>query len=143
MTTSYRQFNSASFTGRVASATIPQGRDFGSVTLYTTIENDREITLSFTVSGKLKEFIENGSLMAGRQVTVTGHISDVSQVYTKDGVIKMRKRPDIRLSGVSLELGALPKTARSEAPAAGTVVQPAVDNTPSMTDYDGQPVSQL
>ena len=135
MTTSYRQFNATSFAGRVASATIPQGRDFGAITLYSTIENDREITISFTVGGKLKEFIQDGLLMAGRQVTVSGHISDVSQVYTKDGVVKMRKRPEIRLTSVTLELGALPKSVRSEAPAAGTVVQ--MDNAPSYGDKTG------
>ena len=131
MTTSFRQFNTASFAGRVADASIPQGRDFGSITLYSTIENDREVTISFTVSGKLMEFIEKGYLMNGRQVIVTGHISDVSQVYTKDGVVKLRKRPDIRLAGVSLELGAKPASARSEAPAAGTTVQ--IDDTPAVT----------
>ena len=147
---SYRSFNAASFTGRVASIEIPQGRDFVSVSVITTLEDDRDVTLTFTNSAGIKSLFVNNHLTVGRQVTVTGHISDVAQVYTdSDGVVRMLKRPRLNLTAVSLELGAKPAE-RQAAPAAGTAV--AVDKTPAMAapakkpeivDFNGKKVGDF
>ena len=68
-------------------------------------------------------------------VHLTGHISNVSEVYEKDGQMQLRKRPQLTLdsSTAQLVLGAMPKQDTPQRAAAGTVVVKRVsqDATPS------------
>jgi len=84
---------------------------------------------------------EKGYFCKGRQVTITGHISNVSEVYTtRTGEVTLRKRPEIHLTGVTVLDGGLGPMPSAEGQAqrlsAGTVITqvgtPEVDATPSM-----------
>lgn len=86
---------------------------------------------------------KQGYFGKGRQVTITGHIKNVSEVYTdKSGQARMRKRPEISLIGVTVldgGLGPMPKAENNVRAVAGSVVTqvgtpeedlPPVDQTP-------------
>lgn len=90
-------------------------------------------------------------------MTVTGHIHNVSEVYTTNtGEVRMRKRPEIHLTGVNVldgGLGPMPKDDSQPRKVAGSVVSvgtptnemPAVDQTPDFgeataTDAEGVPM---
>ena len=68
-------------------------------------------------------------------VHVTGHISDVSEVYTEKttGALTVRKRPQITLETltVRLDLGALPKDKVSDTPVKRTVAVKRVSKDPT------------
>ena len=85
-------------------------------------------------------------------MTITGHIHNVSEVYTtRTGEVAMRKRPEIHLTGVTVldgGLGPMPNAeGQAQRPATGKVNTPfgtintvntpfgtalAIDETPSM-----------
>ena len=84
---------------------------------------------------------EKGYFCKGRQVTITGHIHNVSEVYTtRTGEVAMRKRPEIHLTGVTVldgGLGPMPNAdSQAQRLATGTVITqvgtPTVDATPTM-----------
>ncbi len=84
---------------------------------------------------------EKGYFCKGRQVTITGHIHNVSEVYTtRTGEVAMRKRPEIHLTGVTVldgGLGPMPNAdGQAQRLTPGTVITqvgtPEVDETPSM-----------
>lgn len=84
---------------------------------------------------------EKGYFCKGRQVTITGHIHNVSEYYiTNVGEVRPRKRPEIHLTGVNVLDGGLGPMPAAEGQAqrlsANTVITqvgtPAVDATPSM-----------
>ena len=144
---SYANFNTSTFQGRVFDATITEGKygKFVAVTIITNLADDDEgATITFNNSNGLLALAEKGYLTKGRMVHVTGHISDVSQVYEKDGQLQMRKRPQISLdsSTAQLTLGAMPKQDAPSRPAAGTVVvkRVSVDSTPEIEETAVTPV---
>jgi len=84
---------------------------------------------------------EKGYFCKGRQVTITGHIHNVSEYYiSKVGEVRPRKRPEIHLTGVNVldgGLGPMPNAdGQAQRLSAGTVITqvgtPEVDETPSM-----------
>ena len=83
-----------------------------------------------------------GGLPNGREVTVTGHISGISEVYQKDGQTLLRKRPEIKLTGAQILDGGLGRSPKSEAMPSTTnqvvtmapVKKPTVDKTPTLED---------
>ena len=95
---------------------------------------------------------EKGYFCKGRQVTITGHIHNVSEYYiTKVGEVRPRKRPEIHLTGVNVLDGGLGPMPNAEGQAqrvsTGPVKTPfgsfttvntpfgttlAIDETPSM-----------
>ena len=97
----YANFNQFSVTGRIFSAEIVTrtGSPFLSATVITNCVKDDEVgtTVSFTNSNGLMALFQKGLLPVGREVTLTGHISEVSSTYVKDGQVYDRKRPDIQL----------------------------------------------
>ena len=142
--TRYAQFNALTVSGRIFHAEIVNYNDseFLSVSVISTAsKNGTDLVYTFTNNNGLLSLHKKDMFNKGRQVTLVGHIQDVSQVYTtKAGEVKLRTRPEVHLTGVTLldgGLGALPKEqveARRIAP--GTVITqvgtPAVDATPSM-----------
>jgi len=137
---SYAQFNTATFEGRVFDATVVDGQygEFLAVTVITNlVDGDDGITVTFNNSNGLLKLHKDGYFNKGRRVHVTGAITDISQVYEKDGELQLRKRPQLALDSktVSVKLGAAPAT---EASASGTkvirkVVKTApVDPTPTV-----------
>ena len=125
----YAQHNTMTVTGRIFNAEIPKGQEFLAVTVISTLENEgQECTFTFNTTNGLKSLYEKGWLPKGRLVTVTGHIKNVSETYTKDGVTHLKTRPEIRLVGAQVLDGGLGPMPSSKAPTTaprGVVVQTA------------------
>ena len=139
--------------GRIFAARIQSNNDgdFLSCSVITNLVNgDNGVTVEFTNSNGLMKLYENGKLPVGREVTLTGHISDVTSTYIKDGQVFDLKRPCIRLRDANIFTGGLdrmPKDKQESAqsaprrvPAAvgadsDTDANPPVDETPAVADY--------
>ena len=142
---SYAQFNTFTVTGRIQYAKTVSGKrgDFLAVTVITNFLNDDEgYTIDFNDSEGLLSLFEQGYLPVGRQVTLTGHVDSFGQTYVdpKTGEHVMLKRPQMKLSGVSIPqggLGPMPKAYTEERrttivrPSAARQSQPAVDEVPA------------
>ena len=143
---SYAQFNSLTVTGRIQFAKKVNGRkgDFLSVTVITNFLNDDEgYTIDFLDSDNLLSLFEQGYLPVGRQVTLTGHVDSFGQTYTdtNTGELVMLKRPQMKLSSVTIPtggLGPMPKAYTEQRrqnvvvrPSAATQAEPAVDEVPA------------
>lgn len=147
--TRYAQFNALTVTGRIFNAEIVEnnGQQFLSVAVISTASKDgADLVYTFNNNNGLMKLHESGWFNKGRQVTITGHIHNVSEVYTtKTGEVRMRKRPEIHLTGVTVldgGLGPMPNSDdQPKRQAAGTVVTvgtpaedmaaPVIDKTPS------------
>ena len=143
---SFAQFNSLTVTGRIQFAKKVNGRkgDFLSVTVITNFLNDDEgYTIDFLDSDNLLSLFEQGYLPVGRQVTLTGHVDSFGQTYTdtNTGELVMLKRPQMKLSSVTIPtggLGPMPKAYTEQRrqnvvvrPSAARQEQPAVDEVPA------------
>ena len=139
----YANFNQFSVTGRIFAAEIVTRTDspFLSATVITNCVKDDEVgtTVSFTNSNGLMALFQKGMLPVGREVTLTGHISEVSSTYVgKDGQVYDRKRPDIHMVGVTIldgGLGRLPADKAGVTPAAANkrvARRPVQDKTPDL-----------
>lgn len=149
--TRYAQFNALTVTGRIFNAEIvtqADGSQFLAVSVISTATTDgADLVYNFTNNNGLMSLHEKGSFGKGRQVTITGHIKNVSEVYTdKSGQVRMRKRPEISLIGVTVldgGLGPMPKTENNLRSVAGSIVThvgtPAIDDTP---DYSSEAEQQ-
>ena len=137
---SYANFNSCTFQGRIFDVTITNGQygEFAAITVITNLADDSEgVTITFNNSNGLLTLAKKGYLTKGRMVHVTGHISGVSEVYEKDGVTQLLKRPRLKLDPNTAQM-VLGAAAKSDAPERGTVVakrvsEPAQDLTPAVT----------
>ena len=144
--TRYAQFNALTVTGRIFNAEIvtqKDGSQFLAVSVISTATNDgADLVYNFTNNNGLMGLHEKGYFGKGRQVTITGHIKNVSEVYTDtSGQVRMRKRPEISLIGVTVldgGLGPMPKAENNVRAVAGSVVTqvgtPAIDDTPDYSD---------
>ena len=137
----YSNFNTSTFQGRVFDATVAEGKygEFVAITIITNLTDDSDgVTVTFNNSNGLLSLAKKGHLTNGRMVHITGHISDVSEVYEKDGQVQLRKRPQLTLDSntAQLVLGAMPKSDAPKRAAAGTVVVKRVseDATPAITE---------
>ena len=140
-TKTYANFNTATFQGRVFDATVTKGQygEFVAITVITNLSDDSEgVTVTFNNSNGLLSLAKKGHLTKGRMVHVTGHISSVTEVYEKDGVTQLLKRPRLSLDSntAQLVLGAMPKQDAPSRPANGTVVVKRVseDATPTIKE---------
>ena len=144
--TNYASFNTFTVQGRILNSEIKSGKygDFLSVSAISTLVRDgAEVTITFTDNAGLLALAQKGHLDAGRQVTLTGRIGGVSEVYEdKNGNLQMRKRPEITMTQVSIldgGLGAKPRDAQARntvTPGQVTrktkqAAEPAVDEAPS------------
>ena len=138
--TNYAQFNAWTFTGRVLATKVLDGAEgeYMAVTMITTLLKDGpEVTIEFYNSNGLLGLQKKGWLPAGRQLTVTGHISGVTQTYEKDGQICLKKRPEIKLQGATVLEGGLGPMPKEKMPStAGQVVvqQPYVEKAPTLEE---------
>ena len=137
----YANFNTCTFQGRVFDATVTKGQygEFVAITVITNLSDDTDgVTVTFNNSNGLLSLAKKGHLSKGRMVHVTGHISGVTEVYEKDGVTQLLKRPRLMLDSntAQLVLGAMPKQDAPSRPANGTVVVKRVseDATPTVTE---------
>ena len=141
----YSNFNALTITGRVSSLKLLNGQ-YGealAVTMISTLMTDGdEVTIEFTNKNGLMTMFKNGKLDTGRQLTITGHMKAVEQVYTdKDGSVRLLKRSKVILHGATVlegGLGSAPRKEDKQMPrTAGQVVKMApVDKTPKVTPED-------
>lgn len=144
--TNYASFNTFTVQGRILNSEIKSGKygDFLSVSAISTLVRDgAEVTITFTDNAGLLALAQKGHLDAGRQVTLTGRIGGVSEVYEdKNGNLQMRKRPEITMTQVSIldgGLGAKPRDAQARNTVtpgqvtrkAKQAAEPAVDEAPT------------
>ena len=140
--TRYAQFNALTVTGRIFNAEVVEynGQTFLSVSLISTAMKDgADLVYTFTNNNGLLKLHEGGNFCKGREVTVTGHIANVSEVWTdtKTGEVRLCKRPEIKLVGVTVlegGLGRMPREDMAPRAASGTVVSvgtPVTDVAPS------------
>ena len=149
---SYANFNTATFEGIVFDVTVVDGKygEFLAVTVITNlVDGDDGITVTFNNSNGLLKLHKDGYLNKGRRLHVTGAITDISQVYEKDGELQLRKRPQLALDSktVQVKLGATPTSEKS---ATGTKVirkvvksEPAVDPTPTVDSATNEEAAAL
>ena len=137
----YANFNSATFQGRIFDATVANGQygEFVAITVITNLSDDTDgVTVTFNNSNGLLALAKKGHLTKGRMVHVTGHISGVTEVYEKDGVTQLLKRPRLMLDSntAQLVLGAMPAADAPKRAAQGTVVVKRVseDATPTVDE---------
>lgn len=145
--TSYANFNAVQITARISNVDELTGKNgaFIAVTLISNLMKDDDgCTVKFLASDGLMALHQKGFLPVGRLVTVSGHLSKVTETYTnKDGELMMLKRPQIELTDVTIPTGGLGPMPRSEdapkrrvgavvkpAQAAAKAEAPAVDGTP-------------
>ena len=140
-TKTYANFNTATFQGRVFDATVTKGQygEFVAITVITNLSDDTDgVTVTFNNSNGLLALAKKGHLTKGRMVHVTGHISGVTEVYEKDGVTQLLKRPRLTLDSntAQLVLGAIPAADAPKRAAQGTVVVKRVseDATPTIKE---------
>ncbi len=149
----YANFNQFTVDGRIFNAEIVQnnGNEWLSVTVITNPVDDSDgYTVTFNSSNGLMNLYRSGWLMNGRQVTVTGHISKISEIYEKDGELIVRKRPNIHLVDAQIPTGGLgpcPADKTETKPAAGRKVvrpsdaakaTPVADPAPAVADFAGK-----
>lgn len=139
----YAQFNALTVTGRIFNAEIVdnKGNKFLSVSVISTASKDgTDLVYTFNNSNGLMSLFEKGYFCKGRQVTITGHIHNVSEVYTtRTGEVALRKRPEIHLTGVNVldgGLGPMPNAdGQAQRLSAGTVKTPFGSVTPVNTPF--------
>ena len=138
-TKTYANFNACTFQGRIFDATVATGQygEFVAITVITNLSDDTEgVTVTFNNSNGLLALAKKGHLTKGRMVHITGHISGVTEVYEKDGVTQLLKRPRLSLDSntAQLVLGAMPKADTPQRAVGGTVVVKRVseDATPTV-----------
>ena len=146
-TNTYANFNACTFQGRIFDATVANGQygEFVAITVITNLSDDSEgVTVTFNNSNGLLSLAKKGHLTKGRMVHVTGHISGVTEVYEKDGVTQLLKRPRLSLDSntAQLVLGAIPNADAPKRSAQGTVVVKRVseDATPTVNEDAKAPV---
>lgn len=133
--TNHANFNTVTVQGRVlhSEKVSSKNGEFLAVTLISTCTKDgQDVVYSFNTSNGLMSLADRGYLPNGRQLIVTGHIAEVSEVYTdKNGETRILKNPRIKLSGAQVldgGLGAQPKSFQKEnniRPVAGTPIRPS------------------
>ena len=141
----YSNFNTATFQGRIFDATVTKGQygEFVAITVITNLADDTDgVTVTFNNSNGLLALAKKGHLTKGRMVHITGHISGVTEVYEKDGVTQLLKRPRLSLDSntAQLVLGAIPNADAPKRAAQGTVVVKRVseDATPTVTEEEAK-----
>ena len=162
--TRYAQFNTITVTGRIYNAEMVEynGEQFLSCSVISTATKDgQDVVYTFTNSNGLMSLHQKGYFDKGRLVTITGHLAGVSEVYTnKQGEVRMRQRPEVKLTGVNVLDGGLgpapnaekrvvtkvgtPVDEMTKEPAmAGVAAAPAVDQAPAYGANNSEDPNEL
>ena len=108
----YAGFNTATIEGRILHAEMVEfrGDTWLNVSVIQNLQDDDQgCVFEFNNRNGLMALFQKGYLPAGRRVHLTGHMKEISSVYTdeKSGEIKLRKRPLVTMDHAQLTLGAL------------------------------------
>ena len=113
----FRDFNTVTFEGGVQYTELKanDNGEYVSVTVITNLKDgEKGVAVRFTSSNRILKLAKAGHLMPGRRVHITGSLVEFKNAYTDaNGEVKPLERPQIQLQGVSLMLGAKPKSARA------------------------------
>ena len=131
-------FNSLTVSGRIGFSEIVTKKDgtkFLSVTVYSTCsKNGETFNYCFTNSNGLMALFLAGGLPKGREVTLNGHINGIRTTYeAKDGSVRLKQRPEIKLVNVQIfdgGLGRMPQSSEEKANNVGGIVV-TVDPAPA------------
>lgn len=111
----FADFNTFVCEARITHTEVKAGEygEFVSVTAITTLKDGEQgIAINFRSNNGALTLAKNGHLMKGRRVHLTGKIGEIASHYVnKDGVIVQLQRPRLSLVGVTVMLGAKPKSA--------------------------------
>ena len=113
--TRWADFNSASFAGRVSHVEIIDGQHgtYAAVSMITRLSDGSDgIAVVFNDAGHSLALAKRGYLPVGRTLHVSGTVREFETHYTRNGETTPLQRGRIRLSGVTLTLGALPRNDR-------------------------------
>ena len=109
----YAGFNTATIEGRILHAELVEynGDTWLNVSVIQNLQDDDAgCVFEFNNRNGLMALFQKGFLPAGRRVHLTGHMKEISSVYTdtKSGEIKLRKRPLVKMDQAQVTLGAMP-----------------------------------
>ena len=127
-TTQYSDLGINTISGTIYHAEIvtKDGSSFLAVSvIHTPVRDGQPIVFTFNDNAGLMALHQKGYFCKGREVTITGHITGVSEIYTdkESGELRTRKYPQIHMTRVSVPEGGLGRMPKSQQrPAAGTVV---------------------
>ena len=117
--TSYADFNSGSFEGRVTfvEEVTNNGQEWVKVSVATVLKDGTDgITITFNDSNGILALYKKGYLPVGRRVHISGAMNDIRSHYVdRDGLVIPLKKPTMHMVGVAVKLGALPKSAQAAA----------------------------
>ena len=108
----YAGFNTATIEGRILHAELVtyNGDTWLNVSVIQNLQDDDAgCVFEFNNRNGLMALFQKGYLPAGRRVHLTGHMKEISSVYTeeKTGEVKRRKRPLVKMDQAQVTLGAL------------------------------------
>ena len=109
----YASFNTATIEGRILHAEMVtyNGDTWLNVSVIQNLQDDDAgCVFEFNNRNGLMALFQKGYLPAGRRVHLTGHMKEISSVYTeeKTGEVKLRKRPLVKMDQAQVTLGAMP-----------------------------------
>ena len=138
-TKSYANFNTLTVTGRISHTEVvtKDGNSWLAISLLTNFEDDAEaIQVTFnTVSKSLMGLQKKGYLHNGRYLTVSGHLTQISELYfnKETGKRAVRKRPTMHLKQAQVLDGGLGPV-KKEAVTASSEVE--IDEAPELETSD-------
>ena len=112
----FRDFNSLVAEARILHQEVKAGEygEYVAVTAVTRLKDGEDgVAVQFRSSAGILKLAKGGHLMPGRRIHLTGQIIGFASAYDKDGQLVPLSRPRLNLSGVTLQLGAKPKSAKA------------------------------
>jgi len=111
--------------GRIAHMEVVDYQDqkFLSVSLVHTISEATDVRVRFTNSNGLLTAFNNGTLVVGQELTISGTIKGIRSFYMKDDVLTPLKMPELQFRCISYAFGSKPQ------PKAEAVITPVAEPT--------------
>jgi len=97
--------------GRIAHMEVAeyQDRKFLAVSLVHTISETADLRIKFTNSNGLLTAYNNGTLVVGQELTISGTIRGIRAFYMKDDVLTPLKMPEVQFRCMSYAFGSKPQ----------------------------------
>jgi hypothetical protein len=108
----YADFQSVTLLGRIANLnviTTEDDRQCLAVTLYHRISQDATVTIRFLNSNGLLTAYNNGNLLVGQELTVTGKLQGIRAFYIKDEELTPLKQPEFQMKVMDYAFGSKPQ----------------------------------
>ncbi len=104
-------FQQVTVHGRIAhmEKVLYQEKEFLSVVLAHTISEQADVRIKFTNANGLLTAYNNGTVVIGQELTVTGRIKGIRTFYMKDDVLTPLKNPELQMSVSAYIFGTKPQ----------------------------------